>query len=187
MAGPGWVTVSLRRSTTCVGTPARLPDPRAQRAQCRRAAARDRLESMAGAAPGPLPRLFPAGAARSGGSGGAGLPGLRPRLTRAGVGMGLGVQGVVVRPSGPRGMLGVVVQPSSRRAASGRGMRERKGSPRLPRRRRRPGKWLQSRRSCASSRGPAASRALCKCGRRKPPSSPSRASTVTTSFCTGGN
>lgn len=55
MAGPGLVIVSLRRSTTCVGTPDWLPDPRIQRAPCRWAAARASPRSMAGQRPVPHP------------------------------------------------------------------------------------------------------------------------------------
>lgn len=52
MAGPGLVTVSLRRSTTCAGTPAQLPDPRARRALSAGAAALASPRSMAEAAAG---------------------------------------------------------------------------------------------------------------------------------------
>lgn len=88
MAGPGLVTVSLRRSTTWAGTPARLPDPRACRTLSAGAAAPASARSMAETAPGsPLagaadPFLGPAAKGRSRGVPVAQLPTPGSWLTR---------------------------------------------------------------------------------------------------------
>lgn len=82
MAGPGLVIVSLRRSTTCAGTPAQLPDPRAQRVRYRWATARTSPRSISGTAPSHLARPSQVRATRSRGDGAAGLP--RPEVADPG-------------------------------------------------------------------------------------------------------
>lgn len=81
-AGPGLGIVSLRRSATCAGTPAQLPDPRAQRAGYRWATARTSPRSISGTAPSHLARPSQVRATRSRGVGAAGLP--RPQVADPG-------------------------------------------------------------------------------------------------------
>ena len=93
---PGLVTVSLRRPTTCVGTPAQLLDPLAQLAPSRWAAARASPQSLAAAAAKPPPRPSQARTTENCGVPTAGLPKLRTRLAWA-TGEHQGMLGVVVR------------------------------------------------------------------------------------------
>lgn len=136
-SGRSVVTVWLRRSTTCAGTPARLPDPRNPLAPCHWAAARVSPRSLAGAAPDPSPT--------SPGQGDGELRGQRRRTSQISDATD---QRRAPRHAGscssdsrcrhraslsgrPRGVLGVVVRTWSRRGRGkgrrGPGMQRREG------------------------------------------------------------